>query len=119
MAIATTIDVSATFASGGSGSVNLDVSGWDYATIQLVSPTGAINFLSTNDGGGIIGVTDGNATSAANFTAVQGTNLATGVAATSGSASGLWRISSMGRYIQLSGTSITATKVLVLLSKID
>lgn len=119
MAISTTIDVSSTFATGGSSSVNLDLSGWDTAVVQLVSPSGAINFLSSNDGGQVTGVSDGNATSAINFTAVQGTNLATGSAATSGSASGLWKISGFGRYIQLSGSSITATKVLVELSKID
>jgi len=119
MAISTTLDVTPTFSTGGSSSINIDVSGWDTAVVQLVSPSGSINFLSSNDGGAITGVTDGNATSAANFTAVQGVNLATGAAATLGGVSGLWKISGMGRYLQLSGSSITATKVLVELSKID
>lgn len=117
MALSTVLDISNDF--NLSSSKNIDVSGWDSITIQLVTPSGAINFLTTNDSGAIQGVTDGNAFTAANFTAMQATNLATGVAATSGAATGLWRTNAFGRFLQLSGTSVTAAKILIYLSKIS
>lgn len=119
MALSTTIDASSPFTAGGSGNFVVDMSGWDYATVQLESPSGAINFLSTNDSSAVTGSTDGNSLTAANFTAVQGKTLSTGAAATNGSASGLWKISDFGRYLQLSGSGITATKILIFLSKVS
>lgn len=115
----TVFDASANFQAGGTSLQNIDLSGWDYCVVQLVSPSAAINFLSSNDDGSVTGSVQGGPLTAVNFTAVQGTNLSTGVAATSGAASGLWKFNVVGRFLQLSGTSVTATKVLVYLAKIQ
>lgn len=95
----------------------LDISAYEQTVVQLVSPSGAVNFLATNDGGAVQSVTDGSPLTATNFIGVQGTNLNTGVAATSGSASGLWKFGIVGKYLRLSGTAVTATKVLVFQTK--
>lgn len=114
----TVFDASANFKSGGSSLINIDLSGWDYCVVQLVGPSGTINFLSSNDDGSVTGSVQGGPLAALNFTAVQGTNLATGAASTSGAAGGLWKFNVIGRFLQLSGSSVTATKILVYLSKI-
>jgi hypothetical protein len=93
--------------------VNLDVSDWLSVVIQFVSPSGAVTFNGTNDSGAVQGVTDGNASLATNWVAIQATNMNTGVAATSAAASGLWKIINPPHFIQLTGTSVTATKVIV------
>ena len=118
MALSQIIDVSQSFVTGAPSSVNLDISGWDSVVIQLVSPSGTINILGSNDSGEITGSIIGNSTTAINFTAIQANNLATGVAATSGAATGLWKLIGLPKFLQLSGTTITASKVLVYLSKI-
>ena len=118
MALSQIVDVSQAFVTGGPSTINIDLSGWDSATIQLVSPSGAINFLGSNDSGSITGAVEGNPTTAINFTALEATNLATNAVATSGAASGLWKLVGLPKFLQLSGTTITATKVLVYLSKI-
>jgi|SRR6185437_11438563 len=97
----------------------LDLSNWDYAVIQLVMSAGTITFNATNDGGGVTGVTDGNSRSVGNLIAVQVTNLNTGTAVTSATASGLYRAGVVGRYLQLTGAAATASKILVYLSKIS
>jgi len=61
----------------------LDIGGWDFAVVQLATVVGTWSFFTTIDSGDITGVSDGSATSATNFIAVQGTNLATGSGVTS------------------------------------
>lgn len=109
------IDISSSFVTGADLAYNIDTGGWDYAVVQLVNPSGAISFSSSNDGGSV-GAYE-NATSALNFTAVQGTNLASGTAVTSLNATGLVKFNVVGKYLRLSG-SATADKVLVRLAKI-
>jgi hypothetical protein len=99
------------------GLATIDVGEWDWITVQLVTPAGTVTFSTSNDGGAAQAVTDGNAASAINFIAIQGTNLNTGTTGTTLAASGLMRFAVIGRYLQLSGT--TAAKVLVKLSKIE
>lgn len=96
-----------------------DIGEWDYVTLQLVNPSGAVSFNTSNDSGAIQGVSDGSAASATNFTSVQGTNLASGSAVTSLNASGEVKFTVAGRYLQLTGTTVTADKVLLKLSKIE
>lgn len=93
-----------------------DIGGFDFAVVQFVGVAGSINFTHSNDGDAITGVTDGNHVSALNFVSVQGTNLATGVAATSTAADALYKFTGIGRYLKLSGG--TATKILIRLYKI-
>jgi hypothetical protein len=108
------IDLTTAF--NANGSVNFDVGMWDSVVVQIVGAAGTVSFNGTNDGGAITGVTDGNALSAKNFTAVQGTNEATGTAATSG-ASGSYKFPVTQRFLQLTGGS-PATEVLVMMYKL-
>jgi hypothetical protein len=116
MSVQIVLDVTADF--NASAGVKLDTGGFDYAIVQLVSPSGTVNFEHTNDSGDIQNVSDGSAVSSTNFVTLQGTNLATGTAVSSLAASGIVRFSYYGRYLRLSGTAVTATKVLVRLYKI-
>ena len=95
----------------------VDVGGWDYSVVQLVSPTGTFTFNSSNDSGAITGVSDGSSASATNWIAVQGTNLNSGSAVTTLAASGLVRFTVIGQYLQLSGGSAQVTKAIVRLYK--
>lgn len=101
------------------GDYNFDVGGWDYVVVQLVTPSGAVTFLTSNDSGDITGVSDGSAISAANFIEVQGTNLNSGAAVTSLAASGLVRFQGIGRYLRLQSTAATVVKLLFRYYKIS
>jgi hypothetical protein len=114
MALSTVIDVTSDF--NVAGLKNIDVSGWDWVTVQLVGPAAAVTFNGSNDDGSVTGALQGGPLQATNFTAIQGINLNTGVGATTGAVAGLWRFPVISRFLQLSGT--TATKILVYLSKI-
>lgn len=109
------IDVTADF--NANNGVKLCLSGWETATFQFVTPTGTINITGTNDGNEITGSTNSNAVASQNYTAIQATNLATGSAVTSVSASGLYKITIPCQYIQFGGASAAATKVLVFVNK--
>lgn len=115
MGLAKHLDVTTDF--NTNGLVNLDVSGWDNIVVQFVTPAAAVTFKSTNDGGAVQGVSDGNAKSALNFTVIQGTDIATGTAATTTSTSSTYKFALGGKYFQLSGT--TAAKILVMFYKIS
>lgn len=116
MGLSKTIDLTASF--NATGLSTIDVGQWDDVTMQVVSPTGTINFLGTNDSGGVQGVTDGSALTATNFNAVQGTNLATGVAATSTGASSSYKFLPGTKFLRFSGAGVTVTEMLVFLYKI-
>ena len=97
-----------------------DIGGWDYAVVQLVSPTGTFTFNSTNDSGDITGVSDGSAVSATNWITVQGTNLNSGTAITTLATSGLVRFQSVGQFLQIAGAAAAqVTKAIVRLYKIN
>lgn len=118
MAVTQVIDITKDF-TNGSGICNIDLAGNDWAVLQIITNSATINFLTSNDGGAVTGGAEGNAKSAANFFAVQGTNLATGVAATTlaAGAGANFRFPVIGRYLQLNGSG-TVVKILVHLSKI-
>ncbi len=116
MAVSNIQDITAPF--NANGFHNMDIGGWDFAVVQLVSPSGAINFLHSNDSGDITSVSDGSAVSATNFVTVTGINLASNAGATSLNVSGLIKFNGIGRYLQLSGAGVTATKILVRLYKV-
>lgn len=116
MALQQILDVTTTLNSSALNEVKLDVGGYDYAIVQVVTPAGTLSFTTTNDGGAVQGASDGNATSSINYVAVQGTNLASGAAVSSLAASGLVRFGYIGQYLRLSGT--TVSKCIVRLFKI-
>lgn len=113
------IDLTADFADGSSAVI--DASNWDYIIVQLVTPSGTINFTASNDSGDVQAISDGNSLTSTNFTAVQATNLATGTAVASSAASGLFKFNVVGRYIKVAGNggSETIAKLLVFYSKIS
>lgn len=95
----------------------LDISKWENVVVQFVTPSGAISFTATNDGGDVRGVSGENPATATNFLAVQGINLATGVAATSASADGAFRFGIVGKYLKLAGSAVTVAKLLIFETK--
>ena len=97
----------------------IDVSNYDYVVAQFVTPTGTISITSTNDSGDEEGVTDGNAATATNFTAVYATKLSTNTAVTAVDAAGLYKVNVAGRYLKFGGTSAAADKIIVMLAKIS
>ena len=109
------LDVTADF--NTNNGVKLNLSEWETATFQFVTPTGTISITGSNDGNEITGSTNPNAYASINFTAIQATNLATGLAVTSVAASGLYKITVSCQYIQFGGASAAAAKVLVFLNK--
>lgn len=102
--------------------LKLDTGGYDYAVVQVVNPSEAVNFKHTNDSGAIQGVSDGSAVSSTNAVPLQGVNLASGAGVTSLNASGLIRFQSFGRYLWVDGVAdlggATVDKLLVRLYKI-
>jgi len=89
--------------------ITLDLSGWDRTTIQVVAPiNGAIIVYGSNDSGAVIGVTQGNAKLATNFTPVQVTNLATGTAVNSISAAGNYKYDVNAQFLRLQGSPAAA-----------
>lgn len=115
MAVSQVVDVTADF-NDGSEAI-LDIGGFDFAVVQLVTPSGTVNFLHSNDAGAVTGVSDGSAASAINFVAVTGTVMSTGAGATSLAASNLIKFTGIGRFLQIKGSAVTAVKVLVRLYK--
>ena len=117
MAVSQFVDFSTDFAAG-SGVLNIDVTGWDWVTVQIVGPSAAISFKTSNDGGNVAGAVSGSAKSALNFLTCQGTDLSSGSGVTSTAASANIRFAVIGRYLQLTSSAATAQKVLVYYSKI-
>lgn len=94
--------------------VTLDVGEWDRISAQFVAPiVGVISVYGTNDGGAIRGVTNGNASLATNFNAVQVTNLATGTATNTISAAGTYKYDVNTKYIRFSAPNVNVYKLIV------
>lgn len=92
----------------------LDVGGYDFAEVQLVSPTGTFSFFTSNDAGAITGVSDGNNVTATNFTAVSGINLATAGAAATLATSGIIKFPNLGQFLRITapgGAQVTSAFV--------
>lgn len=94
----------------------LDLSLWAFATFQIISPSGTIDFTGTNDGGEETGTLNPSPGASGNFSSIQATNLATGATTTSVAATGMYKIAINCKYIQLYGVGITAGKILVFVS---
>lgn len=108
----TTID--ATTAFNSTGKYNIDLSGWEYAVVGILTPATDITFNGTNNGNAKTGASDGNAHSAINWQPLQLTNVATGTGVTSTSGDGNFKLNVGTKYLQLSGT--TAASVIIQLS---
>jgi hypothetical protein len=99
--------------------VVLDISEWQTLSVQVIGGSGTISLLATNDDGAITGSTSGNAGDAANFNAVQATNLTSGATATAVTGTNLFRIDPISfKYLQIGdGSTAVATKILVFKTK--
>lgn len=85
--------------------INLDMSGWDKTTVQVLPPmVGTIYVYGTNDDGGTPGMQDGDASLATNFNPIQATNLATGTAANIISAAGNYQVNINAQFLRLQGS---------------
>jgi hypothetical protein len=118
MALSTILDRTADF--NADSLSQIDISGWDWVVVQIIGiPSSAISFKHSNDAGAVQGVTDGNETTAINFVTLQMTDLSSGTGVTTAAGAGLFRAGVAGRFLQLSGTTVTGvTKILIHLSKI-
>lgn len=113
-----TLDLSLDFAAAQN--VKLDISGWDYITVEAVTPSAQINFNTSDDPGGVTGITDGNALTSKNYQPVALTNTATGQTATSTSGGGIFKGNVIGRFFQLVAVGGTTVNTLIVsLSKIS
>jgi len=101
------------------GLLQVDTSGFDYVIVHFVNLGGTVTFSGSNDGGGITGETDGNATSAINWVSIQGINATTGAAGTTAASGTIYKFSSVARYLQFDGTASTSCKILVYFAKIS
>ena len=114
MAVSITLDLTAAFTA--SQSVVQDVGGFDYAVLQIVNASAAIDFKQTNDSGGVQGVSDGSALTATNFVAAQGLKMSDGTSVTSATA-GLYKFLGGGQFLQFSKAAATVDKLILRLYK--
>jgi hypothetical protein len=109
------IDITDQFNS--TGRARLDLGGWGIATFQIISPSGSISFTGTNDGGEETGTLTPSPSRSINFSTIEATDLSSGTKVTSTSATGMYEVVIDCKYIQLFGTGVTATKILVFVNK--
>lgn len=105
--VSTVVDVTASF--NTNGFYFQDLSGWDAAVVQIVSPTAQINFNTTNDNGAITGQLLPAPEVPLNWVSVLGVNLTTKTDVSSLSTSGIVSFGIIGKYLQLQGTAVTTT----------
>jgi hypothetical protein len=105
--ISTMVDVTESF--NANGSYFQDLSGWDVAVVQIVSPSAQINFSTTNDDGSITGQLLPAPEVPINWLTVLGVNLTTKTDVSSLSASGIVSFGIIGKYLKLEGAPATTT----------
>lgn len=97
--------------------IRVDLSEWEIATFQIITPSGTIDFTGTNDGGEETGTLNPSPATSGNFSSIQVVNLATGTAGTSAATGGMYKVTVPCKYIQLFGVGITVAKLLVFVNK--
>ena len=105
--VSNVVDATASF--NANGSYFQDLSGWDAAVVQIVTPSAAINFSTTNDDGSITGQLLPAPEVPINWLTVLGVNLTTKTDVSSLSASGIVSFGIIGKYLKLEGTTTTTT----------
>ena len=111
------LDLTEEFNNNPAYEVVIDVSNYDYCLIQPIGDN--VNLFSTIDSGAVQSVTDGNATTAVNFTAVSALRLSNGTTyETQAKDEDIARLAVVGRYVKISKGS-PITKLLVMLTKIS
>lgn len=97
--ISKVVDATASF--NANGSYYQDLSGWDSAVVQFVTPSGAISFTSTNDDGSITGDLLPAPEVPINWITVLGVNLTTKTDISSIAVDGLVEFGIIGKYLKL------------------
>lgn len=97
--ISTVVDATDSF--NANGSYYQDLSGWDSAVVQVVSPSAAVNFTTTNDDGSIEGQLLPAPEVPINWVTVLGVNLATKTDVSSINASGIVAFGIIGKYLKI------------------
>ena len=104
--ISKTIDASSSFNS--LGYYYQDLSGWDSATVQFVTPSEAISFFTTNDNGAINGQLLPAPQVPLNWDVVKGIDLATKGDVTSTSTDSNVEFGIIGQYLLLKGATVNS-----------
>lgn len=100
------VDATASF--NARGTYYQDLSGWDYAVVQIETPSEAITFNTTNDDGSFTGDLLPAPVVPINWELVKGTDLATKTEITSIAVDGTVRFDTIGRFLQLNGATVAA-----------
>lgn len=97
--ISTVVDATASF--NANGSYYQDLSGWDSAVVQIVSPSASIAFSTTNDDGAITSQLLPAPEVPINWVTVLGVNLTTKTDVSSLAVSGIVEFGIIGKYLKL------------------
>ncbi|MCE9537876.1 MAG: hypothetical protein K8R85_01480 [Bacteroidetes bacterium] len=106
MALSQLLDLTEKFNVGSS--VVLDVEGYDYAIVQIKTPSATIDFSTTNNGGN-----PDKAANAVDFVSFMGTNLTTQTGVVTLATSGIVRTERGGKYLKLSAAAATTVALLI------
>lgn len=87
-----------------------DLSGWDAAVVQIVTPSETISFTTTDDDGSITGQLLPSPVVPLNWYTVEGIDVATKANVASVSATSVVEFGTIGRYLQLAGATVIAPK---------
>ena len=110
--------IDATDSFNATGSFYQDVSGWDSAVVQIVSPSETISFKTTNDDNAVLGDLLPAPEVPTNWLTLEGINLADKTNVSSVSASANVAFGIIGKYLQLEGATVsTAPSFAYLLSR--
>jgi hypothetical protein len=113
--ISTTVDATTSFNSKGFHIQ--DLSGWDSAVVQFVTPSEAVSFYTTNDDGSVEGQLLPAPEVPGNWDVVLGTNLTTKVDANTTAADSIYSFGIIGKYLLLEGATVTTPSFAYVLSQ--
>jgi hypothetical protein len=94
-----------------------DLSGWDSAVVQFVTPSAAVSFYTTNDDGAVQSQLLPSPEVPGNWDVVLGTNLATKVDASTTISNAIYEFGIIGKYLLLEGASTTTSSYAYVLSQ--
>lgn len=97
--ISTTVDATESF--NANGEFYQDLSGWDSAVVQIVTPSAAVNFTTTNDNGSVTGQLLPAPEVPINWVTVLGVNLTTKTDVSSIAVSGIVEFGIIGKYLKI------------------
>jgi len=100
--------IDATDSFNATGSFYQDVSGWDSAVAQIVTPSETISFKTTNDDNAVLGDLLPAPEVPTNWLAVEGINLADKSDVSSVNASANVAFGIVGKYLQFAGATVSA-----------